>query len=176
MVTSQISLKGASRIDFTGQLPDFTHYPAFSSDVISLIRKGVGSRVLVVIDVGWGFGKAVPHKVRDHMNLTGSNPLVGPNDSCGERFPSVNSVYLSDFLPELPAGVLAGLKPGVVPSADDLSLMRSLGADFYSYNLVPTMIVAAHAGFKVLGVVIPEGTDKAAIANLWTALTDIVED
>lgn len=153
MVKSRVSFKESRRIDFTGNVSGAEHFESFGEGVISLVR----NNVLVVIDRGFGFENPVPHIVTDHLNLTGSNPLVGPNHPAGERFPGVNDIYVTDQFPGLPRGVAAGLKPGVVPTEDELKLIKQLGADFCCYNLVPTMLVAAHLRWKVLGIVVPEG-------------------
>src|SRR5277367_3583649 len=133
MVLSKINLKEAKRIDFTGTVAGCEQFQSYGDQVVSFIRNSRGPKILLVIDRGFAFGKAVPHVVRDHLNLTGFNPLVGPNDSCGERFPAVNDIYLTDLLPGVPLAVAAGLKPGTVPSDDELALIRSLGADVYCY-------------------------------------------
>ena len=158
-MTALMSLNNTTIIDFTGTHEGASRFSTFGTDVISLIRSSSGTKVLVVIDRGYELPNVAPYVVRDHLNLTGNNPLVGINDPCGERFPSVNNVYITDACPHLSSGVAAGLKLGVVPTSEEMSFMRSLGADFYCYNLVPTMIVAAHAGWRVLGIVLPEGTD-----------------
>ena len=97
----------------------------------------------------------------DHLNFTGTNPLIGPNDPCGERFPVINEIYIedppADELRSLPRGILGGLKGGVRPNKAEEEKLRSLGAEFFSYNMVQTMIVAAHAGHRIIGLVIPEG-------------------
>ncbi len=157
MGLSMIELKQAKRIDFTGSVAGFEHPRSYDDQVLSSIRNSRGVKTLIVIDRGFALRKLVPYVVQDHLNLSGSNPLVGPNDPAGERFPSVNDIYITDLLSALPRGIAAGLRPGVVPSADQLNLIRSLGADFYCYNLVPTMIVAAHAQWRVLGIVVLEG-------------------
>ncbi len=170
MLNERILLKGAERIDFTGALKDFRAFPEFSDDVVSLLR-GTDSRdTVVVVDIGYALEKPIPQLVVDHLNLTGYNPLVGPNNPIGERFPAVTCIYITDnkLLPQLPSAVAAGVKNRIVPSADEIELIKSLGADFYCYNLVPTMIVAAHAGWKVLGIVCPPGTDlSGTLANLF---------
>src|SRR5215813_10312585 len=160
---TKTSLKDARCIDFTRDADGFLQFPAFGERVVSFVREGKGSQVLVVVDRGYMMRQETPHVVRDHLNLTGTNPLVGPNDPCGERFPSVNGVYVTDVLPDLPRGVAAGLKGGVFPTREEMDFLASMGADFCCYNLVPTMIVAAHAGFKVLGVVAPDGADLTAL-------------
>ncbi len=157
MVLAKTTLKGALRLDFTGSVAGFHQLDSFSDQVVSLIRNNSGPKVLIVIDRGFGLPKSSPHLVADHLNLTGGNPLTGPNDPCGERFPSVNDIYVTDVPVGLPTGIAAGLRNGLVPSDEALKLIRSLGADFYCYNLVPTMIVAAHARYRVLGILVPEG-------------------
>ena len=167
MVLSKVNLKESKRIDFTGTVSSFEQFKSYGDEVVSLVRNSQGPKVLVVIDRGFACEKSTPYVVRDHLNLTGTNPLVGPNDPLGERFPSVNDIYVTDVLSGLPIGIAAGLQPGIVPSPDELKLIRSLGGDFYCYHLVPTMIVAAHARWRVLGIVLPEGAKlDSAILNV----------
>lgn len=158
-MTATVSIRGAKCVDFTRSADGFKQFPSFGDPVISLVRDGLGPRLLVVVDRGYFLEDTKPYVVRDHLNLTGSNPLVGPNDPCGERFPSVNNIYITDLCPELPRGIAAGMKWGVFPTRAEMEFIRSLGADFCCYNLVPTMIVAAHAGYRVLALAVPEGVD-----------------
>ncbi|MBS2003949.1 MAG: hypothetical protein JST44_20765 [Cyanobacteria bacterium SZAS LIN-5] len=155
-----MDLKGAKLIDFTGKVVGAQQFDRFTDEVTSAVRNHKGTRVAVVIDPGFGFTAEAPHLVSDHINLTGSNPLLGPNDACGERFPVVNDIYLVEempgkILPAIQRGVLGGLKQGVVPDAAETAKLKSLGAEFFSYNLAQTMIVAAHSGWKVIGIVVP---------------------
>ncbi len=167
-------LTTATRIDFTGALPGFISFPQFNADTTSLLRdKEHESKILVVVDRAYGLKQVEPHIVHDHLNFSGDNPLVGPNPACGDRFPVINNIYLTaeqtlspnrtlplrDPFMSLPTAVAAGLKVGVVPNDRELEVIASLGADCYCYNLVPTMLVAAHAGFKVLGILLPEGQE-----------------
>jgi hypothetical protein len=161
----------AIKIDFASRMPGYKQSKQFDKEIVDLIRKGSGSKTVVVIDTGYQLPNNAPHIVRDHLNFTGYNPLVGPNHECGERFPIVNGIYLSaidmldpnrtlplsDPFSKLPTGIAAGLKANVEPSKEELELIQKLGGDFYCYNLVPTMIVAAHAGLKVFGLLVPPG-------------------
>ena len=169
-------LSSSTRIDFTSGLPGFTSFPQFNSETISLIRGKHASKVLVIVDRAYQLKKKEPHIVHDHLNLSGDNPLVGANPACGDRFPVINGIYLSgtqvwsqdqtlplhDPFTALPTAVVAGLRSGVVPSESESKVMASLGADCYCYNMVPTMIVAAHAGYKVFGILVPEGQEVSA--------------
>jgi hypothetical protein len=164
-------LDDAIKIDFAGKIAGYTQAKEFDKEIVDLIRKGSAGKTVVVIDTGYNLPGDAPHVVRDHLNFTGSNPLVGPNHECGERFPIVNGIYLSavemldpkktlplsDPFTKLPSGIAAGLKPDTKPTAAELDLIKTLGADFYCYNLVPAMIVAAHAGLKVFGLLVPPG-------------------
>lgn len=173
-----MKLRNAKRIDFTGTCPEFDFFEKFSDATIDLIRNKEKAEVVIVVDRAFGFAashlkdnEAEPHLISDHLNLTGDNPLVGPNNPIGERFPVVNNIYLSaadtidqeetwtmgNPLSKLRSGIVAGVKYGAVPSPAELDLLYSMGAHFYNWNTVPTMIIAAHAGLKVLALALPEG-------------------
>ncbi|HEY9867696.1 MAG TPA: hypothetical protein V6D08_00690 [Candidatus Obscuribacterales bacterium] len=157
-----MNIKQARKIDFTGQLPGFQHFPRFNDEVTRFLRLGGSEKTVVVVDRAVGPKLAAPSLVVDHLNLTGCCPLVGPNDPCGPRFPVVNGIYVAECesletaLPQLGKIVAAGLKDGVEPDADEVQLLKFLGADAFCYNTVPTMIVAAHAGYKVLALLLPQ--------------------
>lgn len=100
----------------------------------------------------------------DHINLTGSNPLIGPNDSeLGERFP----VMFDAYRPELIAlakrvalregiavreGVYAGITGPAFFTKAELRYLIKIGADSIGMSTVPEVIAATHAGIKVLGI------------------------
>jgi purine-nucleoside phosphorylase len=102
--------------------------------------------------------------IDDHINLMGSNPLVGPNDErFGSRFPDMTEVY-SHRLRELAAAAGAdrgvALERGVYvavhgPSYEtpaEIRAFRTLGADAVGMSTVPEAIVARHMGMEVLGI------------------------
>lgn len=171
-----MKVEEARAIDFTGQIPGFRQFKEFDDTVVRFLRNGDACHSLVVVDWGRGMEGHDPAIVGDHLNLTGWSPLVGPNDPVGPRFPVVNDVYDTDFrsgerkAPRLKQVVVAGLKNGVKPSDADVKLIKSLGADVYCYNVVPTMITAAHAGLKVLAILVPEGAKPSD--ELVSLLTD----
>jgi purine-nucleoside phosphorylase len=100
----------------------------------------------------------------DHINLSGDNPLFGPNvDALGPRFPALTDAYD----PELAAKARAAaertgipLREGVYvmlagPSYEtraELRMLRGLGADAVGMSTVLEVIVARHAGVRVLAI------------------------
>ena len=157
-------MKGAPVIDFASE--------NFGDKFTALIRGASKPQVVILIDHAVGAHPSQPVVVRDHLNLTGGSPLCGPNDPCGERFPVVQGIYLEDQLPDLPRVVVAGLKQGVRPDASEQELIKSLGAEACCYNLVPAMLIAAHAKCQVLGILLPEnGTLPESLAAEISKLT-----
>jgi purine-nucleoside phosphorylase len=102
--------------------------------------------------------------IDDHINLTGENPLVGPNDErFGPRFPDMTEVYsrrLRAIADEVSAaegvpvahGVYAGLHGPSYETPAEIRYLRTIGADAVGMSTVPEAIVARHMGLEVLGV------------------------
>jgi hypothetical protein len=157
----KVNFSTAKVFDFTGALADGCSYQCFGQPVIEALRQPVANKLAIVLDSGFAFVKKAPHLVLDHLNLSGNSPLIGPNNPIGERFPVINGIYVTEFpLPLSPAmerGVAVGLKAGLKPSPEELERIYFLGGHFCCYNLVPTMLIAAHAGWRLLAVVGPEG-------------------
>jgi hypothetical protein len=167
----ELNLAKAKIFDFTGASGNGSSYKEFDESVAEALRQRNQNKLAVVLDYGWGFKNNAPHLVLDHLNLSGSNPLRGPNNPVGERFPVVNGIYVTDCespaLQDLKTGVAAGLRKGQKASADELEFLYTIGAGFYCYNLVPTMLVAAHAGWRVLAVVGPDDAKSTAGGADW---------
>jgi purine-nucleoside phosphorylase len=102
--------------------------------------------------------------IDDHINLLGTNPLIGPNDErIGPRFPDMTEVYsrrLRDIADA--AGLAAGvrLQHGIYvalhgPSYEtpaEIRFLRTIGADAVGMSTVPEAIAARHMGLEVLGL------------------------
>lgn len=88
--------------------------------------------------------------VRDHVNLSGDNPLVGPNHAeWGVRFPDMSDPYtqsLRDAVPDLAAWVFAELNDPDDPG--DVTLAGRLGAEVCGRGIAPIAIVSAHGGLR----------------------------
>jgi hypothetical protein len=133
----------------------------FNQDTQGLIDKlkAENNKTIVVIDRGFSLkgnnSNAELKLVKDHINLSNLNPLIGPNDDThGGRFFPVNKVYLQPTeLNSLGTVVVAGLNPGANPK-DNEKLVLKLQADYYCYNLVLLSLFAAHRELNVIGLIL----------------------
>ena len=114
--------------------------------------------------------------ISDHINMLGVNPLTGPNDEAvGPRFPSLRDTYDPDLratLATTAAELGIALAEGVYlatagPSFEtpaEIRAFRTLGADAVGMSTVPEVILARHAGLRVVAV--------SAITNLAEGMSD----
>jgi purine-nucleoside phosphorylase len=120
----------------------------------------------------------------DHINLTGSNPLIGPNlDDFGPRFPDMAQVYDPDLIAlasnkALEAGILVrqGTYVGVLgPSLEtraETRFLRMIGADAVGMSTVAEAIVAVHCGLSMMAIVVitnmnlPDCMEKTSIEEV----------
>lgn len=102
--------------------------------------------------------------IKDHINLTGANPLVGLNhDDWGERFPDMTEAYDKQLISlaeeagrdatiPLRKGVYAGLPGPSLETPAEIRFLKSIGADAVGFSTVQEVIAAVHAQIKVLGL------------------------
>ncbi|MEM6730933.1 MAG: purine-nucleoside phosphorylase [Myxococcota bacterium] len=141
---------------------------------------GLGAQKFLVTNAAGGvnpdFGPGTLMAIVDHINLTGNNPLIGPNDSdVGPRFPDMSEAYSMEGRAALRAAADAvgvtlqeGVYCGVVgPSYEtpaEIRMMQRIGADAVGMSTVPEVIIANHAGMKVAGL--------SLITNAAAGITD----
>jgi len=102
--------------------------------------------------------------LRDHINLQGANPLIGPNDDrFGPRFPDMTRAYDPDFRRfvaeegkklklNLHEGVYLALAGPNYETPAEILAFRTLGADLVGMSTVPEVLAARHSGIRVLGI------------------------
>ncbi|MBN2526150.1 MAG: purine-nucleoside phosphorylase [Deltaproteobacteria bacterium] len=102
--------------------------------------------------------------IDDHLNLTGRNPLIGPNDdSRGERFPDMTDTYsrrlrallveeASRLGIEFKLGVYAGLLGPSYETPAEVKMLRTMGADAVGMSTVLEVIAARHMGAEIAGI------------------------
>lgn len=115
--------------------------------------------------------------ITDHINFSGANPLIGPNDeSFGPRFPDMSNAYdpaLRVLLHEAAEEVGTNLHEGVYLMASgpnfetpaEIRAFRTLGADAVGMSTVPECIVANHCGLQVAGI--------STITNLAAGMSNV---
>jgi len=132
------------------------------------VMQELGGRVLVLTNAAGGlnpgFSSGDIMVIADHINLTGKNPLAGPNeDRWGPRFPDMSAAYdgglMQDVLRiagrrEIPLqqGVYAGLMGPSLETPAEVRFLRTIGADAVGFSTVQETIAAVHAGMRVLGL------------------------
>jgi purine-nucleoside phosphorylase len=128
----------------------------------------LGVKTLILTNASGGinprFTRGALMIIDDHINFTGANPLVGPNeDRFGGRFPDMSEVYssrLRQIAHESAAAMGLTLERGVYlavtgPSYEtpaEIRAFRVLGADAVGMSTVPEAIAARHMGLDVLGI------------------------
>lgn len=102
--------------------------------------------------------------IADHINLMGTNPLIGENyEELGPRFPDMSEAYNKKLIElaeacayelEIPVqkGIYAAVYGPGYETPSELKVFRTLGADAIGMSTVPEVIVANHMNMKVLGI------------------------
>lgn len=155
------------------------HRPQVIAEVVNAL-KAVGVNRLIVTNAAGSlnpeFTPGSLMLIKDHINFSGQNPLVGANDeSTGPRFPDMSNAYDRDMrrqAKELAAKLGINLLEGVYlmvlgpnfETAAEIRAFRTLGADAVGMSTVPEVIAAVHAGIKVLAV--------SAVTNFGTGLQE----
>lgn len=100
----------------------------------------------------------------DHINMTGHNPLTGPNvEAWGPRFPDMSQVYCPELREQamraamrcgqrLEQGVYVAVAGPSLETPAETRMYRIMGADAIGMSTVPEAIAAHHMGVKVLGI------------------------
>jgi purine-nucleoside phosphorylase len=162
------SLAGKSVVCMDGR---FHYYEGYDLQQVTLpirVMKKMGVSKLIVTNAAGGINADfVPGDlmlIRDHINLLGVNPLRGKNEEeFGERFPDMSEAYSKEFQAlalETAAELKITLQQGIYvamsgPSYEtpaEIKYAKIIGADAVGMSTVPEVIVAVHAGMKVLGI------------------------
>lgn len=152
------------------------------------VLHALGAETLVVsnaaggMNPAWGPGDLM--LIADHINMLGDNPLIGANDDrLGARFPDMSAPYDGQLRAlaravaagqglELREGVYVAVTGPALETRAEYRMLRTLGADVVGMSTVPEVIVAVHAGMRVLGVSIitdscvPDTLEPVALATI----------
>ncbi len=149
----------------------FHAYEGYSHHQITFpvrVIQALGAKLLIVSNACGGMN---PHYrggdimvIDDHINLMNGNPLIGVNDDrLGPRFPDMSAPYdaeLIDLALEIARrenfvahrGVYVAVTGPNLETRAEYRFLRMIGADVVGMSTVPEVLVAAHAGLRVLGL------------------------
>jgi purine-nucleoside phosphorylase len=161
-------IAGKPVITFEGR---FHYYEGHSVETITLpvrVMRAMGAEIMIVsnaagcMDPRYDRGDLMI--IEDHINMMGINPLVGPNDErLGPRFPDMSRPYdpaliaLAESIAlklgiKAHKGVYVALTGPNLETRAEYRFLRMIGADAVGMSTVPEVIVAVHAGLRVLGI------------------------
>jgi purine-nucleoside phosphorylase len=159
------------------------YYEGYSMDEVTFpvrVLGHMGIRALIITNAAGGISAAYRRGalvlIRDHINLQGTNPLIGHNDErFGLRFPDMTHAYSERLRRiaaeegarqgmELQEGVYAAVTGPSFETPAEIHALRALGADLVGMSTVPEVIVARQMGIEVLGI--------SCVTNLAAGILD----
>jgi len=149
----------------------YHYYEGYTLDEVTFpvrVMKALGVEKLIITNacgaVNTDFNPGDLMLISDHINLVGTNPLIGKNnDDLGTRFPDVSEVYSRELRAiaraaaeelnmTLQEGVYGWWSGPVYETPAEIRMIRTLGGDAIGMSTVPEALVAIHSGLKVLGI------------------------
>ena len=173
-------LQGRNVVLMKGRFHMYEGYEPERTALPVRVMKALGVSTLLVTNAAGGVNKEYKPGnlmiISDHINLTGRNPLMGPNDNAlGARFPDMSEAYsrrlrqiAKDSADELgftvQEGVYVGLLGPNYETPAEIRMLRTLGIDAVGMSTVSEVIVARHSGIEVLGI--------SCISNMAAGILD----
>ena len=184
-------LAGRAVVAFQGRWHQYEGYTAEQVAFPVRLMKALGAHTMIVSNACGGmnpqFRQGDLMIMEDHINLMGFNPLIGPNDpELGPRWPDMCEPYdhaLIEQAEQVALGLGIKTHRGVYVAVTGPNLetraeyrfLRIIGADVVGMSTVPEVIVAVHAGLRVLGFSIvtdecfPDALKPAVIEEILAA-------
>ncbi|UCE82560.1 MAG: purine-nucleoside phosphorylase [Deltaproteobacteria bacterium] len=149
----------------------FHYYEGYEAKEITFsirIMAAMGVQTLIISNAAGGLNPEFEAGdlvlIRDHINLTGQNPLRGDNvDEWGPRFPDMTEPYSHALIGlaektaraldiKVHQGVYVGVTGPSMETAAETRFLRFIGADIVGMSTISEVIVALHSGMSVLGI------------------------
>ncbi|WP_042346222.1 purine-nucleoside phosphorylase [Bacillus massiliigorillae] len=149
----------------------FHFYEGYSMEKVTFpvrVMKVLGVEKIIVTNAAGGvntdFTPGDLMLITDHINFTGTSPLIGKNDErFGPRFPDMSTAYDKEFQAlaknvanelniGLKEGIYFGLTGPTYETPAEVRMVRTLGGDAVGMSTVPEVIVANHSAMRILGI------------------------
>ncbi len=149
----------------------FHYYEGYSMDTVTFpvrVMSALDTESLIVTNAAGGVNESFTPGdlmlITDHINFFGTNPLIGQNDpKFGPRFPDLSVAYDTEYRQhaeevaeeleiDLKQGVYFGMTGPTYETPTEIKMIRTLGGDSVGMSTVPEVIVARHAGIRVVGI------------------------
>ena len=182
------TLAGHPVVAMEGRFHLYEGYTAAQVTFPIRVMKELGCRSLFISNAAGGlnpqYSKGDLMVIEDHINLLGLNPLIGPNDDrLGPRFPDLIEPYdralqkiaLQVALEEnivAQRGVYVAVTGPNLETRAEYRFLRAIGADVVGMSTIPEVLVAVHAGLRVLGfsivtdMCLPDALEPASIEKI----------
>ena len=184
------SLAGRSLMVMQGRFHLYEGYSAREVTFPVRVMQQLGIKALIVTNASGGVNQSFTPGdimiIEDHINLTGENPLVGPNvDAWGDRFPDMMAAYdnhladlahnsAADSQMAVRSGVYAGFKGPSLETPAEVRYLQAIGADAVGFSTVMEVIAAVHAAIPVLGLSLVTNVHRPD-APVPATMADILE-
>lgn len=162
------TLAGKSVVMMQGRIHTYEGYTQQEVTLPLAVMQALGAHTLLVTcacgGLNYNFKAGDIMLIRDHINFTGGNPLIGHNDEkVGPRFPVMFDAYTPELRQlahqvalnqglRLHEGVYCGITGPVFFTPAELRMLMKWGSDAIGMSTVPEVITAVHRGMKVLGL------------------------
>ncbi len=174
------SLSGKQVVLMRGRFHMYEGYEPAVTVFPVRVMKQLGISQLIVTNAAGGinttFSSGNLMLISDHLNLTGKNPLIGPNDAAfGPRFPDMSEPYSNrlrmlakeiakEHKLDLQEGVYASVLGPSYETPAEIKMLRILGADAVGMSTVAEVIAARHSDIETAGI--------SCISNMASGILD----
>jgi purine-nucleoside phosphorylase len=163
-------IAGIMVLAMEGRFHLYEGYSPYETTFPIRVMSGLGIKYLFISSAAGGLNPTFKPGnlmvVIDHINLTGMNPLIGPNmGEFGPRFPDMSQAYDPELIDitkkkalqlniTLNQGVYVGITGPSIETPSETRFLRMIGADAVGMSTVHEVIVGVHCGLRVMTIVV----------------------